>query len=198
MLLPAAPLRPVYVVRNRGSDMPRRSKIESLPKAVKEWLDRKLVERNFSDYRGVATELNAALEPYGLQVSKSGLHSYGQSFEERLKSLKLVTEQARAVVAASPDDDGAVNDALVRLTQEKMFGILMEIEVDPEKVDLAKLARAVAELGKASVLQKRWQAEARRQALEEAAKEAGAAGKSMGLTDEAVDQIQKRILGVSG
>lgn len=44
-------------------------------------------------------------------------------------------------------------------------------------------------------MQKRWQAEARRQALDEAAKEAGAAGRSMGLTDEAVEQIQKRILG---
>lgn len=176
--------------------MPRRSKIETLPKNVKQWLDERLVERNFSDYRGVVGELNALLEQYGLQVSKTGLHRYAQSFEEKLKSLKLVTEQARAVVQASPDDDGAVNDALVRLTQEKMFGILMEIDVDPETVDLAKLARAVAELGKASVMQKRWQAEARRQAIEEAAKEAGAAGKSMGLTDEAVEQIQKRILGV--
>jgi hypothetical protein len=176
--------------------MARRSKIEALPDSAKEWLDRRLVDGNFSDYRGVVSELNRLLEPHGLTVSKSGLQRYGQSFEERLKSLKLVTEQARAVVAASPDDDGAVNDALVRLTQEKMFQILMEIDVDPDSVDLAKLARAVAELGKASVLQKRWQAEARRQALDEAAKEAGAAGKSMGLTDEAVDQIQKRILGV--
>lgn len=175
--------------------MPPRSKIEKLPKAIKEWLDKYLVESNFSDYRGAVTELNRMLEPYCLQVSKSGLQRYGQSFDERLKSLKAVTEQARAVVQASPDEDGAVNDALVRLTQEKMFGILMEMNVDPDSIDLAKLARAVAELGKASVAQKRWQAEARRQALEDAAQNAGDAAKGLGLTEDAVEQIKNRILG---
>jgi len=177
--------------------MARRSKIETLPKSVKEWLDRRLVDGSFSDYRGVVEELNEQLQQHGLVVSKSGLQRYGQSFEEKLKTIKIVTEQARAVVAASPDDDGAVNDALIRLTQEKMFSVLMELDVDPETVDLAKLARSIAELGKTAVLQKKWEAEARRNALAQAAKVAGAAGKSMGLTDEAVEQIQKRILGVT-
>lgn len=173
--------------------MAKRSKIEGLPTAVKEWLDTALVEGNFSGYEA----LESALKERGFDIGKSSIHRYGQVFEERLKTLRLVTEQARAVVQASPDDDGAVNDALVRLTQEKMFGILMEINVDPDTVDLAKLARAVAELGKASVAQKRWQMEARKQALEEAAKEAGIAAKSVGLTDDAVEQIKRRILGIA-
>lgn len=172
--------------------MPRRSKVEALPRAVKEWLDSELVEGNFSGYVALAEELKTR----GYNISKTGLHRYGQAFEERLKTLRVVTEQARAVVQASPDEDGAVNDALVRLTQEKMFGILMELEVDPETVDIAKLAKAVAELGKASVAQKRWQAEARTKALAEAAKEAGAAAKSAGLTDEAAADIRRRILGL--
>jgi hypothetical protein len=150
------------------------------------------VQSNFSGYELLAAELKQR----GCVISKTGLHRYGQVFEERLKTLRLVTEQARAVVQASPDEDGAVNDALVRLTQEKMFGILMEINVDPDSVDLAKLARAVAELGKASVAQKRWQVDARKQALADAAKEAGAAAKSVGLTDDAVEQIKRRILGI--
>ncbi|MEX3628758.1 MAG: DUF3486 family protein [Burkholderia sp.] len=175
--------------------MPPRKKVEKLPAAVKEWLDRLLVDTGFSDYSGVTKLLNAELKPYGLNVGRSSVHAYGRSFEDRLKSLKLVTEQARAVVAAAPDDDGAVNDALVRLTQEKLFGILRELEVDPENVDLPKMARAVADLGKASVMQKRWQAEARKQALADAATEAGDAARSLGLTDDAVEQIQKRILG---
>lgn len=173
--------------------MPRRSKVEQLPPEIKAWLDQALVQSNFSQYE----LLSAELKKRGCEISKTGLHRYGQDFEERLKTLRMVTEQARAVVQASPDDDGAVNDALVRLTQEKMFGILMEINVDPDTVDLAKLARAVAELGKASVAQKRWQMEARKQALEEAAKEAGIAAKSVGLTDDAVEQIKRRILGIA-
>lgn len=173
--------------------MPRRSKVEGLPPDVKAWLDQALVQNNFSQYELLSAELASR----GYEIGKSGLHRYGQQFEERLKTLRVVTEQARAVVQAAPDEDGAVNDALVRLTQEKMFSILMEMNVDPEAVDLPKLARAVAELGKASVAQKRWQAEARKQALADAAKEAGEAAKSAGLTDEAAEQIQKRILGVA-
>lgn len=173
--------------------MPRRSKVEGLPPDVKAWLDQALVQNNFSQYE----LLSAELKKRGCEISKTGLHRYGQEFEKRLKTLRLVTEQARAVVQASPDDDGAVNDALVRLTQEKMFGILMEISVDPDTFDLAKLARAVVELGKASVAQKRWQMEARKQALADAAKEAGIAAKSVGLTDDAVEQIKRRILGIA-
>lgn len=175
--------------------MPPRSKVAMLPPEVKEWLDKTLVESNFSDYHGITVALNALLEPHGMQVSRSGVHQYGKSFDEKLKSLRLITEQAHAVVQASPDDEGAVNDALTRLVQEKMFGILMEIEVDPQKIDLAKLARAVAELGKASVMQKRWQAEARRQAMQDAAKEAGQVARDLGLTDDMVHQIETRILG---
>lgn len=160
---------------------------------MKAWLDQALVQNNFSQYELLSAELASR----GYEIGKSGLHRYGQQFEERLKTLRVVTEQARAVVQAAPDEDGAVNDALVRLTQEKMFSILMEMNVDPDAVDLPKLARAVAELGKASVAQKRWQAEARKQALAEAAKEAGDAAKSVGLTDEAVVAIQNRILGIS-
>lgn len=173
--------------------MPRRSKVEGLPADVKAWLDQALVQNNFSQYE----LLEAELSKRGYGIGKSSLHRYGQDFEERLKALRVVTEQARAVVQASPDEDGAVNDALVRLTQEKMFGILMELNVDPDEVDIVKLTRAIAELGKASVAQKRWQAEARKQALADAAKEAGEAAKSAGLTDEAAAQIQQRILGVA-
>lgn len=173
--------------------MPPRSKVEQLPPEIKAWLDQALVQSNFSQYE----LLSAELKKRGCEISKTGLHRYGQDFEERLKTLRMVTEQARAVVQASPDDDGAVNDALVRLTQEKMFGILMELEVDPTSIDLTKLARAVAELGKASVAQKRWQMDARKSALAEAAKEAGIAAKSVGLTDDAVEQIKRRILGIA-
>ena len=163
-----------------------------MPPAVKAWLDDALVQNNFSRYELLSAELGKR----GFGISKSSLHNYGQNFEERLKALRLVTEQARAVVQAAPDEDGAVNDALVRLTQEKMFSILTEMHVDPDDVDLPKLARAVAELGKASVAQKRWQAEARKQALTDAANEAVEAAKSTGLTDEAAEQIRKRILGM--
>lgn len=173
--------------------MGKKSTVETLPKEVKEWLDRALVESNFSGYKLLAEEMKAR----GYEISKSAIHRYGQDFEDRLKTLKMVTEQARAVVQAAPDEDGAVNDALVRLTQEKLFSVLMEIEVDPENVDLAKLARAVAELGKASVLQKRWLSEVRAKA-EAAAANVEKIAKKGGLSSDSVEQLRREILGIAG
>ena len=173
--------------------MGKKSTVETLPKEVKEWLDRALVESNFSGYKLLAEEMKAR----GYEISKSAIHRYGQDFEDRLKTLKMVTEQARAVVQAAPDEDGAVNDALVRLTQAKLFGVLMEIEVDPETVDLAKLAKAVAELGKASVMQKRWLSEVRAKA-EAAAANVEKIAKKGGLSSASVEQLRREILGIAG
>jgi hypothetical protein len=172
--------------------MPRRSKIEGLPKTVKEWLDGQLVEGNFAGYQTLAAELKTR----GYDISKSGLHRYGQIFEERLQTLKLVTEQARAVVAASPDDEDAVNQALVRLTQEKLFGLLMELEVNPATVNLSGITRSIAELARASINVKDFAAKVRTKA-EAAANSVASSLKQAGLTDEAVSQIQSRILGIA-
>ncbi|MEX3614744.1 MAG: phage protein Gp27 family protein, partial [Burkholderia gladioli] len=62
---------------------------------MKEWLDKTLVQNNFSDYNGVTAALNELLEPLGMSVSRSGVHQYGKSFDEKLKSLRMIAEQAR-------------------------------------------------------------------------------------------------------
>lgn len=170
--------------------MPPRSKVASLPAEVKAWLDRALAENNFSDYQALAEELTAR----GYAISKSALHRYGQNFEERLSALKIASEQARAVVAAAPDEEGAVNEALMRLVQEHLFKLLM---TDGNQIDLPKVAKAVAELGKASVVQKKWQAEMRAKA-EAAASQVERIAKKGGLDAATVAEIRREILGVAG
>lgn len=172
--------------------MPPRAKAAGLPKAVKEWLDRSLVENNFAGYR----ELQDALAARGYAVSKSALQRYGQTFERRLEALKMASEQARAVVQAAPDEEGAVTEALMRLVQEKLFGALLELEVDPSKLNLGSIAKAIAELGKASVVQKKWAAEARQRALEEAAANVEDAARSQGMDEEQVMFWRAKVLGV--
>jgi hypothetical protein len=138
--------------------MPRRSKIETLPKAVKAWLDAALVEGNFSGYELLEAEIKAK----GYQIGKSSIHRYGSEFERKLATLKLASEQARAIVTAAPDDEGAVSEALMRLVQEKLFQVMLNFEVDPDKpLNIAAAAKAVAELARATINQKRWQAETR-------------------------------------
>ncbi|WP_229278265.1 MULTISPECIES: DUF3486 family protein [Betaproteobacteria] len=172
-----------------GLTMPPRSKVAGMPAEIKEWLDRALAENNFSDYELLAEELKAR----GYAISKSALHRYGQAFETRLSALKMASEQARAVVAAAPDEEGAVNEALMRLVQEHLFKLLMAEEGE---FDLPKVARAVAELGRATVTQKKWQAEVRARA-EAAAAAVEKIAKKGGLSAESVDQLRREILGIA-
>lgn len=172
--------------------MPRRSKVAQLPPEIKAWLDRALVDKNFSQYELLAGELKKR----GCDISKTGLHRYGQDFEERLKTLKMVTEQAKAVVAAAPDDEDAVNQALVRLTQEKLFGLLLEMEVDPSKVNLSGITRSIAELARASITVKDFASKVRAKAAA-VAQAVGDAVKGSGLTEEGVEAIKRRILGIA-
>ena len=169
--------------------MPPRSKVANLPKAVKAWLDKALAENSFSEYESLSTELSAQ----GFSISKSALHRYGQDFESKLSALKMASEQARAVVAAAPDEEGAVNEALMRLVQEHLFKLLM---ADGNTFDLPKVAKAVAELGKASIAQKKWQTEYREKA-EAAASRVEKIAKKGGLNQATVDEIRREILGMA-
>ncbi len=173
--------------------MPKRSAVEALPKAVKEWLDRELVEGNFSGYERIA----AALKTRGFDLSKSAVHRYGSAFEQRLQTLKLASEQAKAIVNASPDDDGAVSEALMRLVQEKLFQVMLDFQIDPDKpLNIASAAKAIAELSRATVGQKKWQAETRDKARL-AADTVTQVAKKGGLTAEAVETIRREILGIA-
>lgn len=169
--------------------MPPRSKVAALPVEVKAWLDQALVENNFSGYEA----LSAELAERGYSIGKSALHSYGQSFEDRLSRLRMASEQARAVVQASPDEEGAVNEALMRLVQEHLFTSLMS---DKDPKDLPKMAKAVAELARASVVQKKWQAEVRERA-EVAAQAVEKIVRKGGLDADTVNEIRRQILGVA-
>ncbi|TBV12766.1 DUF3486 family protein [Stutzerimonas kirkiae] len=169
--------------------MPPRSKVTKLPASVKAWLDQTLVESNFSGYE----LLSAELAERGYSIGKSALHAYGSAFEEKLAALKMSSEQAKAVVQAAPDDEGAVNEALMRLVQEHLFKLLM---AEGGKIDLPKVAKAVAELGRASVVQAKWKAEVRAKA-EAAASQVEKIAKKGGLNAETVAEIRREILGVA-
>ena len=145
--------------------MAPRSKVLTLPPELKEWLDAQPIRGGFSDYVQLAADLKAR----GESVSKSALHRYGSQFEKRMAQLKMSNEQARALVDASPDDEDKLGAAVIRLTQDRIFQLLVDLEIDPESVDVNKLFKNAAEIGKASVTQKKFTMEARA-AIEDAAR----------------------------
>jgi hypothetical protein len=171
--------------------MGQRSRIELLPDEVLAELNERLVKGRFAGY----VELAEWLTGKGFEISKTALHRYGQKFEDKLAALKLATDQARAVVDAAPDDDGAMNEALMRLIQEKLFGILRDLNIDPKKINIASLVRAVAEFTRANVAHRKYRAHVREKATAAAATVAKLAKKG-GLSKATAAEIRREILGI--
>lgn len=109
--------------------MPARSKITGLPDGIRVELDKRLITSGFSDY----STLEAWLTEQGFEISRSAIHRYGQGFEAKVAAIKVATEQAKAIAAAVGDDDGAMNEALIRLVQQQAFDVLVNMQTeDPD------------------------------------------------------------------
>lgn len=173
--------------------MPARSSVTALPSEVKEWLDKSLVEGNFSGYEALAE----AMQEKGYSISKSSLHRYGKNFEETLSAVKMATEQAKAIVESCPDEAGTLNDALIRLVQQKAFQALGKLEADKEDISLTDLGHMIGSLGRASTTVKKYATEVKSRTIQ-AAEAIEKVAKKGGLSDEAVQIIRSRILGIAG
>lgn len=172
--------------------MAPRSKISKLPANVKAWLDKALSENGFADYELLADDLKAR----GYDISKSAIHRYGQEFEDKLLAIKIATEQARAITEAIPDNEGAMNNALISLVQQKAFNALVNM---PEGASIKDIGLMVARLSNATVKQKQWAAEVREK-LERsklaAADEAEAIAIKAGMSDDDWALIRAKFLGI--
>jgi hypothetical protein len=175
----------------------RTSKLKMLPSDLREQLDRRLIAGNFRSYRELTTWLNEQ----GFEIGAAAVRRYGGKLERKLEAVKLATVQARAVIAASPDDDDRINEALIRLVQQHLFTVLVELKSDRlSGTNLAALARSVAEIAKTAVMQKKAAEELRasvRDKLGAAEKKVvGAARQAAGdkgLTLEAEAQIRRAL-----
>lgn len=169
----------------------QRSKAKLLPEATRAELDKRLIESGFSGYAALAEWLQSE----GFQISKAAVHRYGSTFEERCAALKVATDQARVVCESAPDDDGYMAEALMRLTQEKLFTVLTELEVDPETIDLNKLTRAIADINRSSVSLKKYQAEVKLR-VKAAADNVEAIALRRGMGRDTIDEIKRELMGI--
>lgn len=132
--------------------MGQRSKVDLLPDDVLGELNAKLVAGRFTGFEA----LEEWLAGKGFAIGKSSLHRYGSRFEEQINRLKRTSEMAKAIVAEAPDDENAMNAALTRMVQHRLFELVEKLELDGVEVDpadLPKIARAVAEIGRGSIAQ---------------------------------------------
>jgi len=171
--------------------MPARSKITMLPEEIKAEVNRRLIAGNFANYAVLAEWL----EEQGFEISRSAIHRYGQEFEDKCEAIKIATEQAKAIVGVVGDDEGNMNEALIRLIQQLSFDILVKSQDGDLGDILPKMGVMVAKLSKASVDQKKWMSEMRKKTTE-AADEVVKVVKQGGLSNEKAELIKKRILGI--
>ena len=172
--------------------MPQRSSISQLPEEIRREFEKLLIQKSFSDYKG----FEEFFAKRGYVISKSSAHRYGKQFEERLSAIKIATEQARAITEAVGDEEGVMGDALTRLAQEKAFQVLIEMQ-GVEDISFSKLTRAIADLNRAAVTQKKWMAEVKKK-TQEAAQKISKELKKRGLSEDAAEAIKRDILGIAG
>ena len=104
--------------------MAKRSKITTLPREVRAWLDAALVEGNFSGYQ----VLEAALTEKGYAIGKSSIHRYGTNLERRLAAIRASTEAAAMIAKAAPDDAALRSAAVISQIQIEVFDVLVKLQ----------------------------------------------------------------------
>lgn len=172
--------------------MGTRSKVKELPDEIKFWLDENLVKNNFSGY----VALSEDLKKRGYEISKSSLGRYGKAFEDRIEAIKKQTEMYKILREHVGDDEGAMTDGIIRQAQYMIGEVMNKMgPSDLDGIELPKLIRAIADLSRASVSQKKWMAEVQERS-QAAADEAESLLKSEGLSAEGVKSIRQTILNI--
>jgi Protein of unknown function (DUF3486) len=169
---------------------PRRPphEIGALPAKVRKELDERIAKREFKGYR----ELKHWLALNGCQIATLAVRHHALKLDGKIEAVRLATAQARAVVGASDDDDGDMNQALMRLVQQHLFTVLVDLQgAELSEVNLGSLARSVATLARATVAQQKYADTMRMNVL--AAQRTVADAEARGLTEVGVAQI-KRVL----
>ena len=173
------------------------TKVERLPPEVRDELDRKIAEGGM----GNSADLTQWLHEKGYEVRKAGARRRSKRLDRKLEAVRLATEQARAIVSATPDDEGAMNDALIRLIQQIDFNILVELDeaglegIEPKA--LAAVTRSVASLARAQMQHRRWVLEVRdklQSQLSAAQAKVSEAASAGGLSPHAAEQIRSALL----
>lgn len=155
-------------------------------------LDLRIAQHDFSGFR----DLKSWLRQRGYLITTDKVQRYTDKLEEKLAAVRMATEQARAIVEASGDDDVDMNQALLRLVQQHLFAVLVEIKgVELNRANLPALARSVGGLARTSIEQRKYADEIKAGLAEKvaAAKAAVETATARGLTEEAAAQI-KRVL----
>ncbi len=173
--------------------MPTPSVVKTLPKEDREWLEKQLLARNFSDYDG----LIAALSERGLEISRSAVARYGKEFKDHCEHIRRITDMAQILTAEGGDDANVIGDAAVRSMQAQLLDALPNYDWGRlQLMEPGEMSLAISRLSRAGVNQKKWMAEVKSK-VTEVAESVEKTTRKAGLTQDAIDEIKNKILGIS-
>lgn len=182
--------------------MAKRSKVYELPPEMREELNERLVSSGFQGYQ----ELSEWLGERGIQISRSSVQRYGQDLQEEFElamgNVRRTTEMAKALADTIDDPEGNLIGSTAAIVQDQLLKITMAIsnaEHEPEDAakHLSKVTRALADIGRLSLGQKKHAREIRAEAFREAADKATEVAKRGGLSEEMVTNLRKELLGIA-
>ncbi|MEN6441693.1 MAG: phage protein Gp27 family protein [Syntrophobacter sp.] len=163
-----------------------RSLAEDLPPDVMEQLDGLLSEGEASGER-----IGAFLSSRGYDIRKTAIGRYGEDFMQCCLRLRMVEKKSH--VLASDDESAMVlEEAASRLFALKILESLFSEEMDV--ATLAKLLSLFSRLQSSNVQRERLRLEFKRREKKSAEEEPRDGGG--GLSDEAADEIRRKILGI--
>lgn len=190
--------------------MAKRSTISGLPQDLRDELNARLVAGGFSDYAGLTQWLNDELQARGesARVSRSALHRHGSEFQDEyeahMRESRLMYEVAKAGLEQGDDPDGVLQEATHQALHTGLLRLSVTIRKlqqteDPKTIAklLSQVTRAAADLGRANIATKKWRADIRKEAMEEAAQRAAAVAKSDGVSAETIAKIRRDVLGMA-
>ncbi|WP_413190171.1 DUF3486 family protein [Psychrobacter sp. AT9] len=181
--------------------MARESAIDQLTPEHLELLKIRLEDSGFQNYQ----ELTGWLTTLGYEISKSSVHRFGKKHEQKMQAVSLSTQAAIYMAERNPDDAGALSSTVITMMQSEFFNALVQLQSLDDGEDanpmermaaLSKISKGIAELGKASINQKKHQIEVRDKTQAAADKVEQLANKG-GLTGKTVQEIRKAILGIA-
>ena len=185
----------------------KRSKLDKLDKELKAWLEKRIVDNHFSDYSGMTQELNAKLEEYGFSVSRSALHSHGKRIQDKLEAVRDATAAAKIIEEQARDEGDALGGAVIGMIKSEMFNSLVDLQTLAKEDDpterillLNKLASGAADINRAGIGQKKYNAQVREKmdaALKKLETEAAVKtrGKS-GLDPATLARVRQELYGI--
>lgn len=122
-------------------------KVETFPAEVVEVINRKLVEGY--TYQQVTDWLNQL----GHEIGKSSVARYGRDFLSRLERLKVVKEQAKAIVETNPEAPATeMAEAANQLATQLIMEFLMQLDLDDlQQAKVTEILKALARLEQSGV-----------------------------------------------